>query len=565
METISTNPPSTSQPKLDTVCEPLQTPAVSSTTPSQDESNAALPTANQATLAPTASPMGASLATDQGTDPTLGSIAATDSFFELTKIPSSKDLSSQSALGSTSCTEQKASPPPTLDIPHFELSGNSEDSCKSPPGPSTTGHEEINPPGKPPPNTIPIPTLPLLPRNPGTIIIIGAAGSLGSATAKALAKNSLQAQTPPHHLLLTTRKLKNDRVTSLTTSLRDMGYPTNLTEWMQLDLCSFSDIRKFALEVRKQIASNELPGPLVAIINSAALIQWKAGLKSEDGIEQSLQINLLGPFLLISLFLQPPTQETGTGFTSALTLTHPENKNQNQNQNEGSEKNTATNHPTTPKIIWVSSGSQAIGSTAHFSSPWFKNSEAKTGKTLDFFTGMRKYGSSKRMAIFLVREMQKRLDGMTPTTMSPPHLLSFDPGFMTGPASSSPNAPPSLHHFVHTLNIIGPHIRDLIHQPLAVDPDFVAEALVGWVLRDSNGGEGGGGKGGKGVGGELVRLRKVLVDGVDGDGGKGGGIAKGDKGDKGRGERVLEFALGFVGDGEEDGGEGLRKFWEGGK
>jgi len=62
---------------------------------------------------------------------------------------------------------------------------------------------------------------------------------------------------------------------------------------MQLDLCSFESIAKFAQQVKS------LNRRLFALVNNAGILRWRGWYKTADGFEEHLQANHLGHFLLV--------------------------------------------------------------------------------------------------------------------------------------------------------------------------------------------------------------------------------------------------------------------------
>ncbi len=113
------------------------------------------------------------------------------------------------------------------------------------------------------------------------VVINGATGAIGSATAALLARRGAR-------LLLLSRP--SDRLDAMVTRL-DVD---NRVTRVELDLSSFASVRAAARQIAREVAHVD------ALINTAAVFASEYE-QSDDGIELMLATNHLGPFLLTNL------------------------------------------------------------------------------------------------------------------------------------------------------------------------------------------------------------------------------------------------------------------------
>ena len=124
----------------------------------------------------------------------------------------------------------------------------------------------------------------------GTVLITGAAGSLGSKIALQIARLH-----PFVHLLLTARDVWSQRVADISEEIRSLG-PRSF-EIAGLDLASFHSIRKFTRNTVERVRTGDIPS-IQLLINCAAVASFKADAFTEDGFDLVYQTNCLGPFSL---------------------------------------------------------------------------------------------------------------------------------------------------------------------------------------------------------------------------------------------------------------------------
>ena len=113
------------------------------------------------------------------------------------------------------------------------------------------------------------------------VVITGATGAIGSATAAQLARRGAR-------LLLLSRP--SDRLDAMVTRL-DVD---NRVTGVELDLSSFASVRAAARQISREVAHVD------ALINCAAVFAANYE-QSDDGIELMLATNHLGPFLLTNV------------------------------------------------------------------------------------------------------------------------------------------------------------------------------------------------------------------------------------------------------------------------
>lgn len=115
-----------------------------------------------------------------------------------------------------------------------------------------------------------------------TILVVGATGAIGSATAQALARRGAQ---------LTLAARPSERLDGL---VKRLGGEENRVSSLPFDLASLKSVRLAARAI------NAAGGHIDALINTAAIFSPDYH-KSSDGFELMLATNHLGPFLLVNL------------------------------------------------------------------------------------------------------------------------------------------------------------------------------------------------------------------------------------------------------------------------
>jgi NAD(P)-dependent dehydrogenase (short-subunit alcohol dehydrogenase family) len=130
------------------------------------------------------------------------------------------------------------------------------------------------------------------------IVITGATGAIGSATAALLARRGAR-------LLLLSRP--SDRLDALVTRLDSDNRVTSV----EVDLSSFASVRAAARRISREVAHVD------ALINTAAVFASDYE-QTHDGIELMLATNHLGPFLLTNLL-----RDQMAGGSRVITVTAP--------------------------------------------------------------------------------------------------------------------------------------------------------------------------------------------------------------------------------------------------
>jgi len=130
------------------------------------------------------------------------------------------------------------------------------------------------------------------------VVISGATGAIGSATAALLARRGAR-------LLLLSRP--SDRLDALVTRLDTDNRVTSV----EVDMSSFASVRAAARQISRQVAHVD------ALINTAAVFASEYE-QSDDGIELMLATNHLGPFLLTNLL-----RDKMAGGSRVITVTAP--------------------------------------------------------------------------------------------------------------------------------------------------------------------------------------------------------------------------------------------------
>lgn len=130
------------------------------------------------------------------------------------------------------------------------------------------------------------------------VVITGATGAIGSATAALLARQGAR-------LLLLSRS--SGRLDALVTRLDTDDRVTSV----EVDLSSFASVRAAARQISREVAHID------ALINTAAVFASEYE-QSDDGVELMLATNHLGPFLLTNLL-----RDQMAGGSRVITVTAP--------------------------------------------------------------------------------------------------------------------------------------------------------------------------------------------------------------------------------------------------
>lgn len=119
---------------------------------------------------------------------------------------------------------------------------------------------------------------------PGSIIVTGASGSMGKAISMALAAKG-------HPVIMACRN--PEKAASVKGEILSK-VPQAYLQLMQLDLASMQSIREFAATFKGT--------RLAGLLNNAGTMPARFSL-TEDGLEQTVGVNYLGPYLLTRLLL----------------------------------------------------------------------------------------------------------------------------------------------------------------------------------------------------------------------------------------------------------------------
>jgi NAD(P)-dependent dehydrogenase (short-subunit alcohol dehydrogenase family) len=142
------------------------------------------------------------------------------------------------------------------------------------------------------------------PSPPGTILITGANGGLGSALAKTLSES---ADLSKLHAVYTVRNVET--ATSLKSALTN-AKPDHKHDIISLDLSNLTNVRQVAATLNKRVANGSLP-PIRAFIHNAAFQEQTTQSFTGDGFDMSFQCNYLSHWLLVMLLLESMDKENG--------------------------------------------------------------------------------------------------------------------------------------------------------------------------------------------------------------------------------------------------------------
>uniref|UniRef100_A0ACD5XX57 Uncharacterized protein n=1 Tax=Avena sativa TaxID=4498 RepID=A0ACD5XX57_AVESA len=123
-------------------------------------------------------------------------------------------------------------------------------------------------------------------------VVTGATSGLGQAAAAALAREG-------YHVLLAGRSLQ---LLSKTAQEIRRQQPHACLETFQVDLSSYKSIKKFETSLNQWIRDSNLEPSIQLLINNAGILA-KSHRVTKDGIDEMMQTNYVGPFILTSILL----------------------------------------------------------------------------------------------------------------------------------------------------------------------------------------------------------------------------------------------------------------------
>lgn len=226
----------------------------------------------------------------------------------------------------------------------------------------------------------------------GTVLITGANSGLGLECARALRRTA-----PEFSLVLASRDL--ERTTAVARDLAG-GSLDAPVQARNLDLASFADIRRFAAELRDQLAMSGSWPPLRALVLNAG-VQLTRRTPSADGYELTFAVNHLGHYLL-TLLLLPLLEAPG-------------------------------------RIVFVSSGTHDPKERTGMPAPDYRGASALAdadddgGEASEGAFGRRAYTTSKLCNVLCTYELSRRLEATGRSAPEAPITVNaFDPGLMPG-------------------------------------------------------------------------------------------------------------------------------------
>jgi len=225
----------------------------------------------------------------------------------------------------------------------------------------------------------------------GTVLITGGNSGLGLGCARAL-----RSADPSSALVLASRDAERTARVARELSGESSDAPVRARA---LDLGSLADVRRFARELREEIAGGDWP-PLRALVLNAGL-QLTHRRPSVDGYELTFAVNHLGHYLL-SLLLVPELRAPA-------------------------------------RIIFVSSGTHDPAERTGMPAPRYRGARALAdpeddgGDAADGAFGRRAYTTSKLCNVLCTYELSRRLEASGRSTPTAPITVNaFDPGLMPG-------------------------------------------------------------------------------------------------------------------------------------
>lgn len=136
-----------------------------------------------------------------------------------------------------------------------------------------------------------------------TVLITGATGAIGSATARALARQGC-------HLILLARN--QEKLQTIKNQIRQESAQAEVKTFV-VDFADLGAVKKTALEIQKDLSE------LHALVHNAAVFKSTRTL-TDDGVETMFAVNHLAPFMLTKTLFETIHQTRGS---RVLTVTAP--------------------------------------------------------------------------------------------------------------------------------------------------------------------------------------------------------------------------------------------------
>uniref|UniRef100_A0A0E0QQ53 Uncharacterized protein n=1 Tax=Oryza rufipogon TaxID=4529 RepID=A0A0E0QQ53_ORYRU len=123
-------------------------------------------------------------------------------------------------------------------------------------------------------------------------VITGATSGLGKAAAAALAREG-------YHVILAGRS--SQLLSETVQQIRDQQPDAHL-EAFQIDLSSYKSIKKFETSLNQWIKDSNMEHSIQLLVNNAGILA-KSYRITEDGLDEMIQANYIGPFVLTNILL----------------------------------------------------------------------------------------------------------------------------------------------------------------------------------------------------------------------------------------------------------------------
>ena len=230
-------------------------------------------------------------------------------------------------------------------------------------------------------------------KSQGTLIITGAAGGIGRATAELYADEYSAQYTG----IFTVRNTEDPSAQKLRQTLLEAHNPTTI---LPLELTNLSDVRSFAEQINARVSAGSIP-PITALVLNAGYMSKGSQRLTPDGYETTFQVNYLSNFLLVLLLLQ-------------------------------------SMHPRHARIVYITSWTHDPADAHNRALPlqrkmWRPVPDLAAPSHLDKKLGMsktvlglRRYAESKLWAMMFMQNLQRRVDAEP--TLSHISTLMVDPG-----------------------------------------------------------------------------------------------------------------------------------------